>query len=110
MKQPDNTHSTSLEELTPLAGQDATLARMLKMQRPLTLQTYLTMNWPGMTMRQLDAESLASIPEPLMRQALPDAPKRADFPSEDEYEEALDGRHLRVGRIKDLAGAKKAGD
>lgn len=100
---------TLQDELTPLAGQDATLAHMLRMHRPLTLQTYLMMNWPGVQMHQLDAESLASIPEPLMRQALPDAPMRADFPTEEEFEEARGGWLSRVGRIKGLAGAKKTG-
>ena len=83
-RHPHNKPLALRDELPPLAGEDATLARMLEMQRPLTLQTYLTMNWPGMTMRQLDAESLASIPEPLMRQALPDTPKRVDFSYEDD--------------------------
>ena len=100
MNQPDSTPLTLLEELTLVAGQDATLEHMLMMHRPLTLQTYLMMNWPGVQMHQLDAESLASIPEPLMRQALPDAPKRADFPTEEEFEEARGGWLSRVGRIK----------
>lgn len=83
-RHPNSKPSTLLEELTPLAGQDATLEHMLKLHRPLTLQTYLTMNWPGVQMHQLDADSLASIPEPLMRQAGLDTPKRADFSNEDE--------------------------
>lgn len=32
--------------------------------------------------------------------ALPDAPKRADFASKAEFEEAMGGWHSRVGRIK----------
>ena len=44
-------------------------------------------------------------------QRLPDAPKRAAFPTQDEYEEALGGWQSRVGRIKGLVklGVKKAG-
>ena len=43
-------------------------------------------------------------------QRLPDAPKRAAFPTQDEYEEALGGWQSRVGRIKGLVklGVKKA--
>ena len=63
------TKPSSLEaELTPLAGQDATLARMLKMNRPLTLETYLRMEYPD-GVPQMTAELWAEVPEPLRRQA-----------------------------------------
>lgn len=63
------TKPSSLEtELTSLAGQDATLARMLKMNRPLTLETYLKMEYPGrgVTLDQLGAEERSMIPGPLL--------------------------------------------
>lgn len=40
---------------------------------------------------------------------LPNPPKREDFPTQSEYEEALSGWTSRVGRIKGLAGVKKTG-
>lgn len=39
---------------------------------------------------------------------LPDAPKRDQFPTQEEFEEALGGWQSRVGRIKGLAGVKKS--
>lgn len=46
MKQPGLKLSKQQQELMRQAGQDATLAHMLKMKRPLTLETYLAMNYP----------------------------------------------------------------
>lgn len=68
MKKPETQLSSLLEELTPLAGQDATLARMLKMKRPLNLETYLAMSYPD-GVPAMTAELRAEVPEPLRRQA-----------------------------------------
>lgn len=63
------TKLSSLEaELTPLAGQDATLAHMLKMKRPLNLETYLAMSYPD-GVPEMTAELWAEVPEPLRREA-----------------------------------------
>lgn len=56
------------EELTPLAEHDATLAHMLKMKRPLNLETYLAMNYPDGA-PTMTAELWAEVPEPLRRQS-----------------------------------------
>ena len=52
-------------------------------------------------------EAMPNPPAPPQR--LPDVPKRSDFPSQEEYEEALGGWRSRVGKIKALAGGKKTG-
>lgn len=48
------------------AGQDATLARMLEMKRPLTMETYLAMNYPDGA-PPMTAELMAEIPDVLKR-------------------------------------------
>ena len=64
MKKPDSKSSSLVDALTPLAGKDATLARMLKMKRPLTMETYLRMEYPQ-GVPPMTAELLASVPAPL---------------------------------------------
>ena len=54
-----------MDELRALCAQDAVLAYMVNKNKPLTLETYVTMAWPGKTLQQLGAEELASIPWPL---------------------------------------------
>lgn len=54
-----------MDELRALCAQDAVLAYMVSKNKPLTLETYVTMAWPGKTLQQLGAEELASIPWPL---------------------------------------------
>lgn len=101
--------SARLEALTNLAGQDATLAHMLKVNRPLTLETYVSLNWPGKTFDQLGAEERSMIPEPLIGRP-PDAPQRGSFQTQDEFEEALGYWQSHAGRIKamvDLATRSK---
>lgn len=51
--------------LAMLAQSDATLARMLKTDRPLTRETWLAMNFPDGVPDPLPAEIEAEIPEPL---------------------------------------------
>lgn len=66
MTQPENSQAKLLEELTPLAGSDATLQRMLKTNRPLTKETWMAMNWPEGAPK-MTAELEQQIPEPLRR-------------------------------------------
>lgn len=67
MTEQKNGHSKLREELSLLAGSDATLAYMLKMNRPLNLETYLEMEYPEGIPKTLSSEQLAMIPEPLKR-------------------------------------------
>jgi hypothetical protein len=107
MKTPETKPSPQLEVLRHQAGTDATLERMLKMNRPLTVETYVRMSWPGKAMRELSAEERASIPEGLAKDPLPSAPVREEFATQEEFDEARGGWQSRVGRIKGLAGVKK---
>ena len=68
MKKHDNKSSSLREELLPLVGRDATLARMLKTNRPLTLGTYLRMEYPQ-GIPEVTQEVLASVPAPLLPEA-----------------------------------------
>lgn len=90
MKTPENKSSNLLEALKPLAGRDATLARMLKMNRPLTMETWLRMEYPQGIPR-LTAEILAGVPAPLRAAAEPETE------SEGMRAEAL--RRLRARRL-----------
>lgn len=105
MTTPETKQSQQLEVLRLQAGADAVLAHMLKMNRPLTVETYVRMSWPGKRESDLGAEELASIPEGLTRE-LPAPPKREDFPNQAEYEEAQGGWRSRVGRIHGMKGVK----
>jgi hypothetical protein len=69
MTEQKNWHSNLREELSPLAGSDATLERMLKMNRPLNLETYLAMEYPEGAPKTLSSEQWSMIPEPLRRQS-----------------------------------------
>ena len=68
MPTPNDKSATLREELTHLAGSDPTLARMLKTNQPLTLQTYLAMNYPDGVPDPMPAELLAEVPYPLLDQ------------------------------------------
>lgn len=103
------------EELTHLAVSDPTLARMLKMKRPLNRETWLEMNYPDRTIDSLSAEELADVPAPFQEaskpmRTLPDAPKREQFLTDDEFEEAKAGWMHRVGRIKAMGLKKNRGN
>ena len=63
METPKNKSSLQAE-LMRQAGQDATLAYMLEMKRPLTVETYLAMNYPD-GVPPMTAELWAEIPEML---------------------------------------------
>lgn len=97
---------TLREELQSLAGQDATLAHMLKMNRPLNQETYLAMQYPDCVPARLSAEQLSAIPAPL-RSKLPQAPDRSNFQTQEEFEEAMGYWHSHVGRIKGMADRAK---
>ena len=103
---PDNNTSRQPVRSTSPAEQDATLAHMLAMKRPMNLETYLAMEYPEGAPKQLSAEQWASVPD-VFKQKLPDAPLRDNFPDEDQFEEALAGWQTRVGRIKGLTQTAK---
>jgi hypothetical protein len=67
MTEQKNGHSNLREELSLLAGSDATLERMLKMNRPLNLTTYLEMEYPEGAPKTLSSEQWSMIPEPLRK-------------------------------------------
>lgn len=69
MTEQEKKSSSLRDELSRLAGNDATLARMLKMNRPLTKETYLAMEYPDGAPDPLPAELEEMIPEPLRREA-----------------------------------------
>ncbi len=69
MKEQETGPSSLREELTTLAGSDATLAHMLKTNRPLNLETYLAMEYPDGIPKTLSSEQISMIPEPLRRQS-----------------------------------------
>lgn len=54
--------------------------------------------------QEMQDEAIANRSKPgkLPERKLPAAPKREDFPSQSEFEEALSGWQSRVGRIKGL--------
>lgn len=111
MKKRETNQSSLRAELMNLAGSDPTLAHMLKTNRPLNQETWLTMEYPDKEIQDLSPEELAAVPEPLQeavkpKQKLPDAPKREQFRTQEEYEEALGGYRWRVGRLKALGGKK----
>ena len=93
---------------TSQAGQDATLAHMLRTNRPLTVETYAALNWPGRSMSQLGAEELASIPDEVKRGSAPSAnlpppPTREQFKTAEAFEESMGYWQSHVGRIKAMA-------
>ena len=99
MKKPDSKSSNLVAALTPLAGRDATLARMLKMNRPLTMETYLRMEYPQ-GMPRLTAEVLDGVPAPLRAAA-----------QSGETETEQDGKRaeaLRRLRVRQLSKAQPA--
>jgi hypothetical protein len=65
MTQKDNKPSKKLDLLQSQAGSDAILAYMLEMKRPLTVETYLEMNYPDRNPASLGPEEIAEIPEGL---------------------------------------------
>lgn len=94
MSSDDSSFRTLVETMAPLALHDATLARMLKTKRPLTMATYLRMEYPE-GVPPLTAEVLASVPAPLLGAVDPET-------EEDGFRaEAL--RRERVRRMTDRA-------
>ena len=71
MKTPEK-KSSFQGELMHEAGQDATLARMLTTKRPMTIETYLVMNYPDGA-PPMTAELWEEIPEVLREAALQDS-------------------------------------
>ena len=97
MKKPDNKSSSLVDAFTPLAGTDATLARKLKMSRPLTMETWMKMEYPQ-GMPRLTAEVLAGVPAPL-RAAAQSAETEAD---------GIKAEALRRSRVRQLFKAQPA--
>ena len=77
------------------AGRDATLEHMLKMNRPLTVETYLAMNYPDGT-PPMTAELWAEIPEMLREKE-----QSSDLRSETE-EEGISGEYLRRAQVRKM--------
>lgn len=97
MESSDSKRRALEEALTQLAPEDATLAHMLKMKRPLTMTTYLRMEYPE-GVPPLTAEVLAGVPAPLLGAADPET-------EEDGFRaEAL--RRERVRRMTDRAASR----
>lgn len=71
-RRPERKLSQQQAELMRQAGQDATLAHMLTMKRPLTVETYLAMNYPDGA-PPMTAELWEEIPEVLREAALQDS-------------------------------------
>lgn len=69
MENYESNQSSLRAELSNLASSDPTLARMLKMNRPLTQETWLSMEYPGRSIQSLGVEELTAVPEPLRRAA-----------------------------------------
>jgi hypothetical protein len=97
MKKPDSKSSNLVDALTPLAGKDATLARMLKMNRPLTMETYLRMEYPQ-GVPKLTAEVLAGVPAPL----------RVAAPSVETETDGIKAEALRRSQARQLSKARLA--
>ena len=99
MKKPDSKSSNLVDALTPLAGKDATLARMLKMNRPLTMETYLKMEYPQ-GMPRLTEEVLAGVPAPLRAVAQSAEPETES--------DGIKAEALRRSRVRQLFKAPPA--
>ena len=93
MKKQETESSSLREELSRLAGKDATLAYMLKMNRPLTRETYLAMEYPDGAPDPLPAELEEMIPEPL-RAMTENGPETED--------QAIHAESLRRSKVRRL--------
>lgn len=109
--------SSNLQEALALhRGSDPVLDYLMA-GGPVTREQYLSFNHPEGVPDPYPAELEASLPPPLQVQslaqggsvqALPEAPLRKDFKTEEDFLEARDSWRHRVGRIKALAASHNA--